>query len=189
MGWDYYFKNDATTTTYGIPYHVTGIIVNGAGNTLDHAGVDIIRTSATIQGVNIYSPCNGKIVFVRSWSATAGNYVVIESDDMVDGKKLTIRVLHMTNSPNPAEIYVGKDVIQGVTIIGQAGNSGTVKSNGSWYTFDQYSTDKTTGAHLHVDINNENVRSDGSLINQGNVISPLRFYSYVPFTYENNLNL
>ena len=77
----------------------------------------------------------------------------------------------------PTTLKKGQRVYKGQTIVGYVGNSGHVISGGVSYHFVQDSTDKTTGAHLHSDINNAN-----SLITEStNRIAPSRFFPEINF--------
>lgn len=118
-----------------------------------HVGIDLDAD----EGQTVKSICSGSVVG-SSFDATAGNYVVILSDDVdpVTGKKIRIRYQHLKSKS-----VTNGDVVAKNATIGISGNTGS-----------------SGGPHLHIDANNgeyENsteMRGDKtSIINLADVFS------------------
>lgn len=136
LGWYY------VTTSYKItsPYGDRGGVF--------HKGIDI-----GVDKEPAYSISKGKVKYA-GYSETAGNWVVIESEDKdPNGKKLTARYLHL----NSYSVSTGDTVKRGDKI-GVTGNTGN-----------------STGPHLHFDVNNAN-KMNGSDLNKNNTINPVLFW-------------
>lgn len=93
-----------------------------------------------------------------------GYFVIIETEDTdSNGKPLTIRLMHMQGSPNVDP----DEQVSMNTLLGYVGNTGT-----------------SSGAHLHVDINNGG-HTSGSKIRKdlNSAIDPEAFYPQIQFVY------
>lgn len=83
----------------------------------EHSGINITSyNSYPIYQAPIKSVCDGTVVYVADNHKTAGNYVVIETDD-------NIKVSYMLMD-EPTLLKVGDAVEKGTTIIGYVGKSG-----------------------------------------------------------------
>lgn len=127
-----------------------------------HYGLDIVETtSGTVEGYPVYSIQKG-YVKVSGFSTTAGNYVVIIGDN-----GYTSRYLHLRDDP----IVKEKSTVTYQTLLGYAGNSG-----------------KSSGAHLHIDVNtvkgDSGESSPNGTITYDTTIDPESLFPHISFTYK-----
>lgn len=107
-----------------------------------HYGMDIVEsTPGAIAGYQIYSVGSGTVK-VATYSSSAGYYAVV-----VGNGGYTTRYLHMNSQPKVST----ESAIDESTLIGYVGNSG-----------------KSTGYHLHIDVNTVNGYYGGSASNNVN---------------------
>ena len=106
------------------------------------------------------------VVRLAGWSNTAGNWVVITSNDTdTNGNEFTARYLHLDGYV----VWTGKSVVRG-EYLGDTGNTGD-----------------STGYHLHFDVNN-GLFINGSDLTQSNTIDPVLFWPNRNFTYPSPLS-
>jgi murein DD-endopeptidase MepM/ murein hydrolase activator NlpD len=136
----------------------------------DHYGIDIISTNGYtyIYGDAIRNVSAGNVVVSQALNATAGNYVVVETNtiDTNTNKKIKVRYLHMKDSPS---VTIGQ-IAQG-TIVGYVGNTGDVSPKPT-------SSNPYNGTHLHFDVNNQGKNSG---ISSADALNPQKFFPGITF--------
>ena len=105
-----------------------------------HLGIDL---GASV-GNSVYSICAGNVITSKNHQ-TAGNYIVIKSNELdpVTGENIRIRYMHLSSLGVDANTNVSKGAVIGIS--GNTGNSG--------------------GPHLHIDANNGNYTNSDSMNN------------------------
>ncbi|MDF2923925.1 MAG: metalloendopeptidase [Paenibacillaceae bacterium] len=147
LGWHYITANYEITSPYG-----------WRGSEF-HKGFDI-----GVNEENAWSISAGTVL-LAGYSSSAGNWVVIQSDDQdPNGNNLTARYLHLKGYA----VWTGKSVISG-EYLGVTGNTGD-----------------STGPHLHFDVNNQN-KINGSDITSSNTIDPTLFWPDANWVYPSLL--
>ncbi len=158
MNWSYFFRDSNADTCIRVSQRFSN------SSETSHHGLDIVGISGTnVLGKAIYSPCGGTVI-QRGYEDTMGYFVIIETEDTdSNGKPLTIRLMHMQSSPNVDP----DEQVSMNTLLGYVGNTGT-----------------SSGAHLHVDINNGG-HTSGSKIRKdlNSAIDPEAFYPQIQFVY------
>ena len=159
MGWSYPLKR-SLFKHISSPY--------GWRGDYRHLGLDINRQGNTaIEGEIAVAPFNGTVVFANtSYDPSTkkpdyGYCVVIEADnvkDPVSGKKLRAVYMHFLEKPM---VDVTDPVISGKTELGKIGSTG-----------------KSTGPHLHLEINNKgtNFAGSGNKDSFDKTINPIFFF-------------
>lgn len=136
-----------------------------------HYGIDIISTNGhiAIYGDSIRNVNGGTVVVSQSQNATAGNYVVVETNtvDTSTNKKIRVRYLHMKESP----LVSTGEIKQGV-VVGYVGNTGDV---------DPLPSDSKPydGTHLHFDVNKQGLNSG---ITSSAALNPQQFFPSISFS-------
>lgn len=124
-----------------------------------HTGIDINAD----EGQTVKSICSG-LVTVSSFDASAGNYIVVLSDDVdpITGNKIRIRYLHLKSKSVSADYRVSKN-----TTIGLSGNTG-----------------ESSAPHLHIDANNGEFTNSTQMQNNKTSIINLTdvFSDYINFS-------
>ena len=108
----------------------------------------------------VYS-AHGGTVAVADWSTSAGWWVAIRSNvkDPVSNNRIVSRYMHFIREP-----VVSKGAINQGVYIGNVGSTGN-----------------SSGSHLHLDFNNNDLFSGGGNFNNF-TINPQRFFPGVTFT-------
>lgn len=125
MGWSYMFTNASQYNYISSGYK--------RSDRPDHNGIDITDgVPGGINGVPIYSPTYGRVVYKTYDAASAGHYLLVETNnkDPYTGKKLRVGFMHMKDA---SALSVG-DYVDTGDLIGYVGNTGG----------------KSTGPHLHI---------------------------------------
>ena len=153
LGWRYMYNDLACTYISGGFYPPT------------HNGIDIIRTSGSIDGIPTYTPCAGYINWA-GFSSSVGNFVEFQSlvEDPVTNYYLRMGFYHLKY----ASPYAGQSnvYIPAGTLIGYTGSTGN-----------------SSGPHLHFYITKDGTFQSGGNA-AGDVIDPKRFYPNINFTGE-----
>ncbi len=127
MGWSYMFTDSSRYNYISSAY----MALRNDGEY--HTGMDITDgVPGGINGVPIYSPTYGRVVYKTYDAASAGHYLLVETNnkDPYTGKKLRVGFMHMKDA---SALSVG-DYVDTGDLIGYVGNTGG----------------KSTGPHLHI---------------------------------------
>lgn len=119
------------------------------GNTQDHLALD----QGSPSGTKILAIADGEVIFTKTMSTTAGNYIVIKHPDTINGGFIWTRYLHMRN---PTHLATGAKVYRGDPI---------------GFVGDTPGYPHTIGNHLHLDMCKE--YRFGRRIN---VVNPIGYY-------------
>ncbi len=154
----------------------------------DHFGFDITNSAgdAATYGHIINNVYEGRVVMKSETSATAGKYIVVETNaiDPLTSKRIRVRYLHMSEISPDIALY---STVTTGQYIGKVGNTGQVyptphkneecNSGNIGGSCQNPSYCATCGTHLHFDAN-----YDGSLsATATNTVNPQRFFPNVPF--------
>lgn len=129
----------------------------------NHKGVDVSGTN--ILGEPLIAPFEG-IVRKSGYNSECGNYICITSaaKDPITGGNLIIIYMHM----NSSALYDKGDEISEGNIVGYIGSTGT-----------------SSGAHLHVEMNNKNAAvGEDARKTYTYTINPLYFYRDMNFRFH-----
>lgn len=153
LGWGYMY-----TSTYD-RYISSGYKLSDRP---DHYGLDIISSNSSdpILGDAIKNVFGGTVIISVENNASAGNYVVVEtnSTDPSTDKKIRVRYLHMRDKPL---VSTGNPISIGTTV-GYTGSTG-----------------QSTGPHLHIDANKQGLNSG---ITSAAAINPQKFFPSITFS-------
>lgn len=160
MCWDLPFDKTIANST---------IAVTSGGHSYYDLDFDVAYDS------KIYCPAPATVKSVGSVITAAtksmGKYVIVDFDRSYDGKPLTSRFLHMSNTAN---LSAG-DHVTSYTLIGYVGNTGDV--------YPQPTENKPhNGTHLHMDVNTEG-QIWGNYLNKSNTIPPEYFFPNANFRW------
>ena len=125
MGWSYMFTNASQYNYISSGYK--------RSDRPDHNGIDITDgVPGGINGIPLYSPPDGRVVYKTYDAASAGHYLLVATNhkDPYTGKKLRVGFMHMKDA---SALSVG-DYVDTGDLIGYVGNTGG----------------KSTGPHLHI---------------------------------------
>lgn len=151
--WSYMFRNPNMWTHISQNYNMT------SGN---HKGTDFDAP----KGTPLYSVGSGKVQYAK-FNDSMGYCAVIDTNKVYNGKKLTVRYLHMNQE---ALVKVGNSVTSS-SPVGYVGNTGDV-----------WSSSGGDGTHLHFDVNNIGTMNGPSL-NASNTYDCRIFFPNISFTY------
>lgn len=139
----------------------------------DHQGIDLAHsTSQATYGVPVRSVCAGSVK-IAGYDSSAGNWVVVESnnDDPISGNRLIVRYMHMQGN---LQVVAGNPISAG-QLIGYTGNTGDV------YPIPNVDGNPpTAGAHLHFDVNRSG-HTGGGHIPVTDFINPQIFFPGITF--------
>lgn len=139
-------------TTVSSPFHDPD---NG-----NHHGLDFPAP----QGTYIFAATNGEVKF-SGFNDSMGYALIMESDVLdANGNYLYVRYMHMNSSPAQDPFYF---------------------SYGDWIDVEDHigyvgSTGDSTGNHLHIDVNANNIGNDELIVDEA--INPICFFSTKSFT-------
>ena len=152
MGWSYMFTDSSQYNRISSAY------MTERKNGKFHTGMDIVGNGYNINGIPIYSPTDGWVVYETYDADSAGNYIQVESHnkDPYTGKKIRVGFMHMKN---PSALSVGDYVHKG-DLIGYVGSTGGI----------------STGPHLHILMIDDSQRWGSGNRTTNNVINPQRFF-------------
>ncbi len=137
-----------------------------------HNGIDI--SGSGIYGKPIRAVQSGKVVWKSDYHSSAGNWIVIETNDIDfnTGKKIRYGYMHMQS---PALYSIGQTISQG-TVVGYVGNTG--------YVLPQPTPEEPyKGAHLHFEVIKDSTGTSYSVSNYPeSAVNPTFFYPAGTFT-------
>ncbi len=168
MGWEYMYNNPNNryiSSGYGLP------------DRPDHYGIDIISSNSSVDhiyGDPIENVCPGTVELATE-SPTAGNYVVVKSDniDPITGNNLRVRYLHMKGTPIPRQ----GDIVSKGSLVGYTGNTGYVEPLPT-------PSNPKGGTHLHFDVNN---KAKTGYLTINDTINPELFFPLITFSGKTSL--
>lgn len=131
--------------------------------------------SSNHTGIDTNAPFGTIIDVEYSSTSTMGNHVVITTTTTYNGRRLTVRYLHLSSINGNLS---NNQNVTSATYLGNVGNTGDVYPKPT-------PARPRAGTHLHFDVNTKTVRPEWGPLSLSETVNPEIFFLNENFTYYN----